>query len=252
MSQPDDLDELVAAVQAGAHYRAIDTGLVRRLGAQELAKGRPFKAAVKATRNKLHQVGGAYQEGGIDYPRGLARLESLPGNLGDPGLRTFCQEMMQQHASTRERLPYLEDFYAAVFDGLPPVSSLLDLACGLNPLARPWMPLAPQAVYTACDIYTDLAAFLNRFFAHSGQPGSAGVCDLTRQVPQAAVQVALLLKTIPCLEQVDKDIAARLLDGIAANVLVVSFPARSLGGRSKGMLQNYAAHFMDLLAGREW
>ena len=35
-------------------------------------------------------------------------------------------------------------------------------------------------------------------------------------------------------------------------MVVISFPARSLGGRSKGMVDNYADHFAELIAGQPW
>jgi 16S rRNA (guanine(1405)-N(7))-methyltransferase len=78
------------------------------------------------------------------------------------------------------------------------------------------------------------------------------MCDLISSCPTQPVQLALLLKTIPCLEQMDKSAGRTLLDGIQAEHLLVSFPARSLGGRSKGMVQNYEAHFHQLIAGRPW
>ncbi len=252
MSDPDELDELVAAVRAGARYQAIDESLIRQVGRQELDKGRKLKEAVKATRNKLHQVGGAYQEEGIDYTRWLAELERLPRDRNDPAVRDFCRRMMARHASTRERLPILDAFYAQTLDPLGPLDSVLDAACGLNPLALAWMPLAPGSRYFACDIYADMVEFLNRFFAHVGQAGEAWLCDLAAEAPQQPAQVALALKTIPCLEQLDKSVGRRLLEGLNAQQLLVSFPARSLGGRSKGMLQNYETHFRELVAGTGW
>ncbi len=252
MSDAGQLDELVAAVRAGAKYRAISEPLVRQVGAQELAKGRKFKDAVKATRNKLHQVGGAYQEEGIDYARRLAELETLPHDRFDPAVRDFCRRMMAQHASTRERLPVLDEFYAQTLAPLGPLDSVLDAACGLNPLALAWMPLAEGSRYYACDIYEDMVDFLNRFFAHVGQAGEAWVCDLAAQTPQQAAQVGMALKTIPCLEQLDKTVGPRLLAGLQAQTLLISFPAQSLGGRSKGMLQNYETHFRELVEGTGW
>ena len=159
---------------------------------------------------------------------------------------------MQAHASTRERLPYLEEFYAPLRARIGPVGSILDLACGLNPLALPWLPLAPGGDYLACDIYADMAAFLNTFFNHAGVCGRAEVRDLTASLPAQPVELALLLKTLPCLEQLDKSIGARLLEGINARHLLVSFPALSLGGRGKGMVQNYSAHFAALIGGKNW
>lgn len=246
------LEKLVAEVQSSPKYRAIHPGLVRRIAAQELAKGRKPKEAIKAVRNKLHQVGGAYQEIPIDYTKLITEMETLPAQLDSPELQTFCRRAMQQHASTRERLTILEQLFSQALAPLAPVQSLLDLACGLNPLALPWMPLAADAPYFACDIYSDQVDFLNRFLAHVGRPGHAELRDLTAELPAQPVQVALLLKTIPCLEQVDKSIGPRLLDGIPAEHLLVSFPVTSLGGRGKGMLENYEAHFMQLATGRNW
>ena len=246
------LETLVAEVQSSPKYRAIHPGLVRRIAAQELAKGRKVKETVKAVRNKLHQIGGAYQEPPIDYAKLIVELDSLPTRLDDPTLQAFCRRAMQQHASTRERLPILEQIFSQALAPLGPVASLLDLACGLNPLALPWMPLAADAPYYACDIYSDQMEFIDRFLAHLGRPGRAELCDLTAEMPAHPVQVALLLKTIPCLEQVDKSIGTRLLEGILAEHLLVSFPVASLGGRGKGMLENYEAHFIQLTAGRGW
>lgn len=248
----DDLDRLVEAVRENPKYRVIDEGLVRRVGAQELAKGRGWKEAVKAARSKLHQVGGAYQEGGIRYAAWAEELQRLPSDLCHPDARDFCRRMMAQHASTKERLPLLDMFYQDTLAGEAPLRSIVDVACGLNPLALAWMPAAEDVEYIACDIYTDMVDFLNRFFAHFGVRGRAFVRDLTATVPDAPAQVALALKTIPCLEQLDKSIAPRLLDGLRAETLLVSFPARSLGGRSKGMPEFYEAHLQDLLQDKEW
>ena len=250
MAESQRLDDLVQAVQAGPRYREIDPGLVRRIGAQEMAKGRSFKEAVKETRNKLHQVGGAYQETTPDYARLALELDGL--ETGPVALQAFCRRAMAAHASTRERLPYLEQFYAPLRERLGPLHSLMDLACGLNPLTLPWLPLEAGGEVWACDIYADMAIFLNRFFARAGYQGAAGVCDLTAGVPQRPVQLALLLKTLPCLEQLDKAIGPRLLEQIQAEHVLVSFPALSLGGRGKGMVQNYTAHFEQLISGRGW
>jgi 16S rRNA (guanine(1405)-N(7))-methyltransferase len=251
-SSTDEIERLAAAIQAGQRYRPLQPELVRRIAAQELGKGRSFKQALKAARGKLHQAGGAYLPAGIDYEPWLAELQRLPRSLDNPAVKDFCRRMLALHASTRERLPTLEDFYARTLAPLAPLHSLLDLACGLNPLALPWLPLAEGAEVFACDIYTDLVAFLNRFFAHFRLRGRAEVLDLTQSLPAQPAQVALLLKTIPCLEQLDKTVAPRLLDGIRAEHLLVSFPGKSLGGRARGMPQTYAAHFAALAAGRPW
>lgn len=244
-----DLAALVEAVLGSPKYRHVDPALAAALGAAELAKGRSRKDAIKATKNKLHQVAGAYFPDRPDYAGWLAHLDAAQA---DAARRELARQVMAQHASTRERLPFLDSFYATVLAGLPPIHTLLDLACGLNPLAAAWMPLAAGARYLTCDIYQDQVDFLNGWFGRVGQAGEAFVCNLLADTPLPPADVVLLLKTIPCLEQVDKEIGRRLLARITAPVLVVSYPARSLGGRAKGMVDTYAGHFAELVAGQPW
>ncbi|MCC6146704.1 MAG: 16S rRNA methyltransferase [Anaerolineaceae bacterium] len=248
----DMVNQIVEAVQKGERYRHVHSDLVHRLAAAELAHGRNAKEAVKAVRSKLHQVGGAYLELFFPVGRWFAELPDLPAGLDDPKLQAFCLTAMQHHASTRERLKDLPSFFETILRPLAPIHSVLDLACGLNPLAQPWMPLAPDAVYHACDIYADMLELVRAFQSHIQRAGQVFSCDLTAETPACPAQLAFLLKTIPCLEQLDKEIAAHLLNEIPADHLLVSFPVRSLGGRSKGMLQNYEAHFHDLVAGKNW
>lgn len=246
------LEELIAAVTANPSYAGIAPSLVRRVAALELVKGRSSRETVKAVRSKLHQVAGAYQEKGMDFQRWRNELIHLPAEAYDTAMRMFCREVMQTHASTRERLPILTDFYTRIFAALPPIHSILDLACGLNPLAIPWMPLAPGAAYFAGDIYTALVDFLDEFLDQISMPGGAFLCDLTEDIPQQQVDLALVLKTLPVLEQLDRELPARLLDTLNAKNILVSYPAHSLGGRSKGMVANYAARFEALTAGKPW
>jgi 16S rRNA (guanine(1405)-N(7))-methyltransferase len=213
-----------------------------------------LKEAVKRTKGKLHQVGGAYFETTIDYERALADLQTActePAAVADP-LLPALRQIMSLHSSTRERLPILDQFYDTTLAGLPPIHSLLDLACGLNPLARPWLPLPADAVYHACDIYADMVHFLNQTMRRLNWSGQAGVRDLLSDPPTEPADLALLLKAVPCLDQLDKDLVSRLLDSLPARYWLISFPVHSLGGRSKGMAETYEARFEALMNGRNW
>lgn len=253
------LETLTVQVLHGAKYREIAPALVRRIGAQELAKRRSLKEAVKATKNKLHQVGGAYQPGRIDYGKGLEMLRematstSLSTGVSSPDqLRAACDQLMHAHASTRERLPILDEFYQTTLADLPPIRTVLDLACGLNPLAYPWLPLPPDVQYTAVDIYSDMLHFIQQFFAIVGINGRTEQRDIIGNPPTEPADLILLLKTLPCLEQVDRQAAANLIDALNGRFLLISYPAQSLGGRSKGMVENYTRQFEALADGRSW
>jgi 16S rRNA (guanine(1405)-N(7))-methyltransferase len=132
------------------------------------------------------------------------------------------------------------------------VQSVIDIACGLNPLAIPWMPLDPNAHYYAYDIYEDMIGFVQGFMNLIGIQGEAEAHDMGAYIPSQTVDLALILKTLPCLEQVDKQTSLRLIDGLNARHLLISYPVRSLGGSNKGMAENYEAHLERLLADKSW
>ncbi|MFZ1756414.1 MAG: hypothetical protein WBO46_22085 [Caldilineaceae bacterium] len=244
--QTDPIQSIVTAVLASRKYQAIAPDLVASIAAGELAKGRSHKAAVKATKNQLHQSAAVYQTGRMAYDQWLSALKQVWPDVD--GREPLLRGLMAEHTSTNERLPFLDEFYSRIFALLPPIHSVLDIACGLNPLSLPWMPLASQATYHAVDIFSDQIAFLNNFFCVANMSGKAETRNVLTDCPPEPVDLALILKTIPCLEQMDKSAGSRLLGSIRARHLVVSFPIRSLGGRQKGMADTYAAHFTALIA----
>lgn len=247
-----ELDALVAAVQASAKYRPVAVSLARRVAAAALRSGHSHKAAVKTSRTKLHQVVGAFLDGTLDLARAAREMEAAVG-ADDPALlRRCCTAWMAKHPSTRERLPILDALYAAIFARVGPVRHVIDLGCGLNPLAIPWMPLEADCTYDAYDVHADLIAFLGGVLPMIGVRGQAHLVDLTQAMPAGPADLALILKCLPALERVDREAATRLFEELPARHVVVSFPVRSLGGKERGMVAGYASHLQQLVAGRPW
>jgi len=246
------INHLIQKIQSHRKYQTITSDLVRHLAEDALRRGLVGKPAVKDVRNKLHQIGGAYFQKRPDFLELQKHLKSEPHNASSDETRNFCIEVMRTHTSTAERLPILEDFFSTCLAPIAPLTSVLDLACGLNPLGIPWMPLADHCRYYAFDIYLDMLALIESFFEQIGVDGWAQPCDLTRGVPDLKTQVTFLLKSIPCLEQVDKNIASHLLGAITSDHILVSFPVRSLGGHKKGMPDFYRKHFYEIISNESW
>jgi 16S rRNA (guanine(1405)-N(7))-methyltransferase len=246
------IDRLIEAVQVSSKYKSIGTDFIRYIGTQELTKQRNLKEAIKATKNKLHQVGGAYQTSTPRYSSWLDELKFAKHSGNKQQFFATCKYIMEHHSSTRERLPILEQFYSTILANLPPINSVIDIACGLHPLAIPWMSLSERAIYYAYDIYEDMIGFLNECIALMPMQANAKVSDVIHFCPTQKVDVAFILKAIPCLEQVDKATGLRLLETINADHLVVSFPTHSLGGKSKGMITNYETRFYEQLSNKPW
>jgi len=272
-TEHSQIDIVIAAVLDAPKYRNLAPDLVRAVAVRELAAHRGVKAAIKGTKSKLHQVAGAYVEQRIAPAVWLDRLRSCepaPGardagaalvqaglanprfaHLGDQFLHGAI-DLMARHASTRERLPILQRFYAETLVDLPPICSVLDAGCGLNPLALPWMPLAADAAYYASDIDRMLISFIAQYLALIGVPGEAHVRDQATNPGGPRVDLALALKLLPVLEQLERGAAARFLDALDAPFILVSYPARSLGGYARGMHVAYERQFAALASGKGW
>src|SRR5436305_2005994 len=121
------LDQLIEAVLTSSKYKSICRDFVRSVGSRELAKRHNLKEAVKATKNKLHQVGGAYLDGEVRYSVWLDEFKQACLSGDREQIRQACTRIMRHHASTRERVPVLEEFYTTILANLPPIRSVLDI-----------------------------------------------------------------------------------------------------------------------------
>jgi 16S rRNA (guanine(1405)-N(7))-methyltransferase len=244
----DRLRTIEAALTGSRRYAAVAPQTVRRIAAKALTSaGGDVPEAIKRTKRGLHEIYGAYlPPSAPNYPALLRRIAAA-----DP-VQDALRAAMAVHASTRERLPYLADFYAAVLGSVPAPATVADLACGLNPLAVPWMGLPAGTTYLASDIDSRQVGFVGDVLDLLGVPHRAQVLDLIAAGPGEPADLTLLLKTVPCLERQQEGAGWALLDAVESPVIVASFPTRSLGQRAKGMFQTYSAAFESYAAERPW
>lgn len=249
----EPLERLMAAISQSARYRCLCPDVIRRIGAAELAKRKSWKEAEKETRNRLHQIGGAYLQSQPPYSRWLETLSEAPDS---ETYRTELKRMMLCHASTRERLPLLDTFYRRTLDNVRPIHSILDVACGFNALALPWMGLEEEGRYHGFDLYSDMAAFLEEAlrsseFAHQCD-ARVETGDLAAAPPDVEADVALVLKFLPLLEQPNAQHMLEWLQRLRTRYVLVSFPTRTLGGRNVGMASSYDGRFREVLQQAGW
>jgi 16S rRNA (guanine(1405)-N(7))-methyltransferase len=242
-------EPIVDRVLRSARYRDVDRAMLDRLAAEELPKARNADDAVKRVKRRLHQAVGAYR--GARAADALAAVRAAwAGRVTDPAFRAACAEALRSHASTAERQAHLERFYTSIWEltGGPP-RSILDLGCGLGPLALPWMGLSPTATYHASDVDRRSLQVAGEFLELVGQPHAIHARDLVADGPPPVhADVALLLKLVPLLDRQDPSAAARVLRDVDAAHAAVTFPSRSLGGGGRGMAATYRRRLDELVA----
>ena len=246
-----DLETIVTDVSSSRKYGAVCRDTIRRVAERELAHHDSLKAATKATKRKLHQVYGAF-EGSLDYGMAFQRLAMARMRDSEPEFEAACRDVMAMHSSTSERLPMLDRFYPSIFEITGPPTSLLDLGCGLNPLALPWMDLPAGVRYIALDIDSERIGFVNQFLALVELEPLARCQDVLSHPPDDDADVALLLKMSPSLERQEPGATLRLMKRVRSPFVVISYAVKSLGGREKGMVSHYQQHFTQIVAEQEW
>jgi 16S rRNA (guanine(1405)-N(7))-methyltransferase len=241
-----DIVSIVDAVAQSPKYKGVARQLITSIARSEIPKERSRSAAEKRVKTRLHQMVGAYMEG---RPRYDSWLDEIRSTVGSEALAPAVAKIQRHHASSRERLSSGPEFYQRIFAGLPPPKTVLDLACGLAPLARPLMAIPPEAKLIISDVLADLVAFNVEAVKLMGFSIEGSIWNLLDGPPTARADVALLLKTVPCLMQVDAAITYPLISAINAPTIIASFPTKSLGGREKGMASFYEQRFRSVISG---
>jgi len=231
------LDELIAEIKKNKNYAQLYHPLINRICSEEFSKYKKGKEKIKAVKNRLHIIYGAF------FPSDIKNIKDIKN--------TDETELLKLNASTSERLPMINEFYKFIFDNIndTEIKSVLDVGCGFNPFALPYMRsyIPNLERYYALDIDTGLSEMLNLYFACSGLPELAGCIDVISENPGQKADAAFLFKVIPTIENCKKGRGFELIEHICANCavkyIIATFPVKTLCGRNKGMAENYAALF---------
>ena len=212
-------EELFAKLASNKKYGDVHPDAIRRAIAECEGRYKKPKDLEKAVRERLHGVTSAFND--------LKRVK----------LSDDLESLLACHASSRERLPLgrMDTLYHRIFEITGAPESVLDLACGLNPLYL--LRCYPACPVTGVDVSRSCIELL------SGEPNFSGHwADLLSadSVPQEHFHIALLFKILPLLERQSPGAATELMERVDAEYLAISFPTRTLGGRNVGMEKNYS------------
>jgi 16S rRNA (guanine(1405)-N(7))-methyltransferase len=227
--------DIVAKILSSPKYAVLDPRVVART-VEAAAQRYGLKRADDEARRLLHQIWAIYY--------GDARLKATATNTA---------ALLELHQSTKERLPILKDFYARIFAITGEPQTVVDYACGLNPLAFCGLGYTAVQEYMAFDIDEFTVKILNDQFMALGVADrfSAALGDLLIDDPKPA-DVAFLLKVFPCLELEQKGASRLVLERQLSKFVVVSYPLKSVSGKEKGMLEFYRNQWYEHVARAGW
>lgn len=229
-SREGDVDPLVAQVLAASKYRGLDPAFVARVVAEVRPTVRTDAEAVKATKRRLHQAFGAFTGGKPVAALARAR-EALADDPADAAaVRTALVAAMRAHASTAERVPHLDEVAALLEGWVGAPASVVDLGCGLGPLATPWLALAPGCPWWCCDVDRSLVDGLAALDPWLPVELTAETVDLVATTVDRPADLALALKVVTTLDQQRPGRSAEVLAALRCADIVVSVPRGSLGG----------------------
>lgn len=232
-------NELAAlnALKASRNLHDICPETVERVFLEQLPKYKKLKDADKAARSQLHAITGAFVTR-EELNRARESFDRWRG--GDPGA---LRETLLCHASTRERLPEADALFDRAFRAAGDPKTVLDLACGFNPI---YLGARGGVAVTGVDIHGGCVRFVNDCARLCGWNVSARLHDLISDIPRDPCDLALMMKLLPVMEGQKNGAARRLIEGVRARHILVTFPTKTLGGRGVGMEKHYSEWFEAL------
>jgi 16S rRNA (guanine(1405)-N(7))-methyltransferase len=241
-----NIDDMVSTVLSSKKYASIDPSVVRRICMEMAPKYPKNKEAIKAVKNELHIIYESFLQN-ESYKNALTFLSQLPVDYDNAQLVDISMQIMQSHMSTKERLSDIREVCSFLSCHITKESSVMDIGCGFNPFVLPLLPEFPEAFY-AYDISSAGIDILNRYFALLKRPRyKAELLDAAYTTPQDRVDVVLLLKLLPLLQQQKKGRGFSIIEELYFKKAIVSFPIKSLGGKQKGMEAFYSKLFEENL-----
>ncbi|HGE70483.1 TPA: hypothetical protein ENX78_06595 [Candidatus Poribacteria bacterium] len=249
----DDFNDIVQNIIRSKKYKGLYKKTIEHNVKRCLEKyGK--KQAERRARKILHQIWSAYYD---NKPNFKHIYESFIDKLGinnvtESEIKERIIKILSIQSSTCERITILDNFYKQIFAVTGKPSSIIDHACGLNPLTYFWMNLDSDVKYQAYDIESDLIWFLNSIFEFCKLDNIEAKLGDVLIDEFGYADVVFMFKLLPILEQQEKGSSINVMKSLRCKYLVVSFPIKSLSGSEKGMREFYSNWFKKTIESEKW
>lgn len=244
-------ETLIDNLKSSKKYKFLATETIRHVVLQEFEKFKTDRDAEKKIRAKLHLILASYLSD-VDSRRAEKEIIAAFDTASPEAIKEALLNTMSRHASTRERIPSLDEFYPRLFavTGMP--ASVADLACAVNPLSYRWMNLPAGVKYHAYDINEKIVGLLNFYFQLEDIQPPAEMRDILCRPPEIVFDVALFFKMYHCLEHRQKGAGWTVVENTPAKWMAVSFPTQTLVNRKTDIFRNYSDFLFKKIKENGW
>ncbi len=232
-----DKKEIIQEIKKSKKYAGIAEEIIGK-EVESFIKSNPRyqefkdKFILKQIKEKLHKMYGSFQT----YKKGKAK--KLLEKLREEKDNKIVRELLTTNLSTKERLGNNGLIYSRIFEKVGKVNSILDLGCGLNPVAFPYMEIDKETRYYAYDINEEDLKTIEEFFDIYRINGRTGIIDLrdSQQIEKLPpADLCFMFKVLDPLEKNEKGhkLAEDIIKKLSkkCNFIVVSFATATLSGR---------------------
>ena len=171
------------------------------------------KVVVKEIRAELRNYVGRFQV----KSSSKKRIKLLEENK--------IKELLKTHSSTKERIKDYDVLNSLIQKANP--KSILDLGCGLNPIAI----AKPGIYYHAMDIKEEELNLIKKFFKSHKVIGKTYLSDIRSRGGFPSTELTLILKVLDIIDTKGHANATNLMKKIKSQYIIASFSTHTLSGK---------------------
>lgn len=198
---------------------------------REIAKSKEIDAVVKYARAELRPVYGLFVEENLSMIKSLLKDEA-----------SHVRDILLMHKSSKERINFYEEFYKKIFEVTGKPGSIIDIACGLNPISFEMMGLSKETKYMALELNQNDADAINEFFSRWHINGNAFRHDITKEPIKLSADIAFAFKIF---DIVDNKVTERIIKELDVKWIAASFSTKTIS--RKDMRFKRRAGFQKML-----
>ena len=231
------IENIVQTVMTSKKYSNIIPETINRICNEESIKYKKDKDILRSSKKRLHIISESFLS--IANANKIASIKKCIDNDGHISTE-MIEQLLLLHISTKERSSFYKEFYNDIFRVVGNVNSILDIACGLNPVAYVLSDNFDSRVrYEATDINLDNIELVNKILSLYDLQAKIYGSDILCDIPNGEWDVVFLFKIVPLLEQQKKGYFRSIIEQINSKFFIITFPTKSISGKNVGMKDYY-------------